>query len=201
MRRFLYGASLFLALTACLPAQEHAPIVYKDASAEKKEGHDEMLGWKWANFALLALGLGYLGAKSLPAFFRARTVEIQQGIREASKLNADAKAKVAEIESQLAGVGTEIDHLRTRLKADMEAEGDRIQQSTARNLKRIQEQAEQEIAFMTKAARSELKVFSASLALDLARQRIQSRINPETQHWLVESFVHDLRNAPKEGQV
>ncbi len=200
MKRFFCGLALFVALAACLPAQEHAPIVPNDA-AEKKEGHDEMLGWKWANFALLALGLGYLGFRNLPAFFNARTVEIQQGIREASKMNAEAKAKVAEIERQLAGVGDQIDKLRSQLKSDMEAEGVRIQQSTERNLKRIQEQAEQEVAFMTKAARSELKTFSASLALDLAKQRIQSRINPETQHWLVESFVHDLQTAPKEGQV
>ena len=164
----------------------------------QKEGatpeHGEMLGWKWANFALLAIGLGYLLAKNLPPFFRSRTAEIQSGMQEAARMKADAEARLAEIEKKLAGLGADIENLRSQLKADMSAEGERIRQETARLVKRIQDQAEQDIAFLTKAGRQELKGYAASLALDLAEQRLRSRMNPETQHHLVDSFVRDLQN-------
>lgn len=194
MRRLLLGFVLLATLSICLPAQEA-----KTDAKEAKEEHGEMLGWKWANFGLLALGLGYLLGKNLPPFFRSRTEEIQRGMQEAGKLKADAEARAAAIEGQLANVASEIERLRTELRAEMSIEGQRIEQETAKFTQRIKEQAEQEIAFLTKAGRQELKAFSASLALDLAQDRIRSRMNPGTQTSLVDAFVQDMHHENGKG--
>ena len=189
MKRLFYCAMLALALATCAGAQE------KSEPKHEAGGHDDMLGWKLANFVLLGLGLGYLLAKNLPPMFKARTEEIQGGMREAAKMKAEAEATVARIEQKLATVSAEVHGLRTQLKSEMSAEEQRIQQETERLAQRIAHQSEQDIASLTKLARMELKAFSASLALDLAKQRLKGAMNPATQQALVDEFVHDLRGA------
>jgi F-type H+-transporting ATPase subunit b len=194
MKRFLTILIFSLALASFLPAQEHEGPKKEGAAAQNSSEYpgEKLIGWKWANFVILAAGLGYLIAKNVPPFFRSRTEEIQSGIREASRLKAEADATMAEVERQYATLGTEIESLKTRLKAEMAAEGTRIQQDTEKMLTRIHQQADQEIAFITKAARNELRSHAANLALDLAKGRIANRMNAQTQQGLVSAFVHDL---------
>jgi len=45
---------------------------------------------------------------------------------------------------------------------------------------------------MARGARDDLRKYSAGLALDLAEQRIRSRITPSAQEALVDGFVDDL---------
>jgi F-type H+-transporting ATPase subunit b len=158
-----------------------------------------MVGWKWANFAILAAGLGYLIRKNAPAFFRQRSEEIQRGILEASKEKTDAEARAAAIDRRLAGLASEIESLRSEARAEIAAEGERIGRETEQRLQRIQSQSVQEIALMSRGARDELRKYSADLALDLARQRIRSRMTPDVQDGLVDGFLQDLRSSPAPG--
>ncbi len=47
--------------------------------------------WKWANFAILAIALGYAIGKYAPGMFRTRTAEIQKGIAEAQQVKRDCR--------------------------------------------------------------------------------------------------------------
>ena len=190
MKRSFWFLTLGLALALSVCAQEPK----NEAKTETAE-HDDMLGWKWANFGILAFGLGFLVAKNLPPILKARTVEIQSGMREAAKMKAEAQATVAEVEKKLASVSADVDKLRAQLKSEMAAEEMRIQQDTERMAQRIAHQSEQDIASLTKVGRTELKAYSAALALDLAKQRVQAAMNPATQQSLVNDCVHDLRVA------
>jgi F-type H+-transporting ATPase subunit b len=153
------------------------------------------MGWKWANFAILAAGLGYFIGRNAPAFFRGRSEEIRKGIEEATRMKREAEARAAEIERQVAGLGAEVERLRTDARNEMAAEGQRITGETARRLAKIQQQAEQEIVSLGKAARQELQAYAASLAIDLASQHVRSRMNPEIEHRLVDAFVADLHHG------
>lgn len=192
MKRALNAFLLAAALTmsVAVAQEEHAAPSTKGEAA-----HPDMMVWKWANFAILVIGLGYMASKMLPPFFRSRDEEIQSGIAEAAKMKAEAEARSADIDRRLANLGDEIEKLRAGLKEEVAAEGQRIKDETARLAKRLQEQAEQEIQFMTKAARQELKAYSANRALELAKQRIDGHVTADTQHSLVQSFVHDLQAA------
>ncbi len=77
-------------------------------------------------------------------------------------------------------------------RSDMAAESERIRRETEHHLQRIREQTAQEIELMTRSATDELRKYAAELALGLAEQRIRSRMNPDTQQSLVESFLRDL---------
>ena len=194
MKRALYTLLLFTVLALALPAQEHESGKSREAAGEKEE-HGEMMGWKWANFALLALGLGYFLVKNLPPFFSTRSNEIRQGIDEAAKLKAAAEAQARDIDARLNAIGTDIAKLRDQLKSELAAEGARLKAETERSLARIEDQAQQELAFMSKASRQELKAFSAELAVDLAKGHIQDRMNTGVQQRLVDTFIHDLKTA------
>jgi F-type H+-transporting ATPase subunit b len=194
MRRSALVLYLALALGSLAPrvafAQEGTPA----HELEESKG-DPWIWWKWANFLILAGGLGYLVGKSAPAFFRSRTEEIQRGIQEASQVRREAEARAAAIERRMAGLQSEIESIRANAHAEMHAEGERIRHETEQQVRRIQDQAQQELASLSKLAREELKTYAGSLALDMAEQRIRGRLDEGTQHRLVQVFVRDLQRA------
>ena len=160
------------------------------SAQEKAEESNEV--WKWANFGILAIGLGYLVAKTLPPFFRSRTVEIQKGISEAQKIKREAEARASEMNARLASLSAEIDKFQRTARTEMEQEGARLREETSRHLQKLQHQAEQEIETAGKLARRELKTYAAKLALDLAEQRIRTRLDKSAESGLVDEFVKNL---------
>jgi F-type H+-transporting ATPase subunit b len=177
MRRFL----LVLALSA-------AALSAQDQESAGEKG----LGWKWANFALLAIGLGYLVRKNLPPMFRARTEEIQKGIVEAQALKRDAEKRAAEMQAKLAALGDEIEKFRTQARAEMEQESARVAEETRRQVEKLQRQTELEIETAGKLAQRELRSYAARLALELAETRIRGLLDAKTEGALIQDFVHDL---------
>ena len=193
IRRLVATAALAVALsyTPCLRAQDKGTF-----EAERTEANtDPWVWWKLANFAILVGLLGYMIKKSAPAFFQARTEQIQSAIVEAGKAKLTAEERVAEIERRLAGLAAELDSMKARARTEMASEGERIREETERHLANLQRQAEQEIESMTKAALKELKLYSADLALRMAENQVASRMTPETQHALTKAFVSDLQDG------
>jgi F-type H+-transporting ATPase subunit b len=140
--------------------------------------------WKWANFLVLAGGLGYLIGKNAPSFFAARSEQIGKDM---------AEARAAEVDRRLANLGAEIASLRAHAQEEAEAESQRLAHHRAAEIAKIQAHAEQEIVSAGKFARLELKRYAAELAIGLAEQKIRARMTPETQDALVRGFVRDLK--------
>jgi F0F1-type ATP synthase membrane subunit b/b' len=149
--------------------------------------------WKWANFGLLAVGIGYLIGKNAGPFFAARTQSIQQGIREAAAVKEAAEAKAADIERRVANLGQEIEALRAQSKQEIATEGARIRTETEQMLAKVQANADAEIASATKNAKQELRAYSAELAVELAAQQVARNMSPAAQDQLVSGFVQDLK--------
>jgi F-type H+-transporting ATPase subunit b len=176
-----------MALASYALPQESAP------QKQEAEQGDPWIWWKWANFVILAGGLGYLIGKHVPPLFQKQSSEIQGALQEAAKVAADAAAYAAKIEARLGNLQSEIEKLRVSARSDMTAESERIRRETEHHLQRIREQTAQEIELLTRSATGELRKYAAELALDLAEQRIRSRMNSATQESLAQSFLHDLR--------
>jgi F-type H+-transporting ATPase subunit b len=168
---------------------------------DKAEDESRWTPWAWANFVILAGGLGYLAGRNAGPFFRSRSAKIRTDIAEATRLREEAEAKAREIEARLATLAAEIEKLRTEAHASFSAEGERIGRETERHLARIQQQTVQEIASMTKAASEELRAWAARLAVDLAEERIRSRMDGPAQSRLLDAFTRRLGTArPEERQ-
>jgi F-type H+-transporting ATPase subunit b len=190
--------SLGLAAVPAVVAQEHAAeqtgheATHETAKEGGEHGSNVEL-WKWANFALLAGALGYLIGKNAGPFFASRSKQIRSDMAEAEATRKDAEARAAEVDRRLASLETEIGVLRDASQAEAEAERQRLTQHSGAEIAKIQANAEQEIASAGKAARMELKRYTAELAVGLAEQKIRARMNPDSQHALVDRFVENLK--------
>ena len=183
MKRLLLIPIFSLALVAQEEPAEHK-------ASEPAENSDAM--WKWANFGILAIALGYGMAKALPPLFKSRTNEIQQGISEAQQVKRDAEKRSAEMDVRLNSLGADIEKFRKESAAEMQQEGDRISRETAAQMKKVEEQAAMEIETVGKTARRQLKEYAAELALGLAEERLRSKLDSATESSLVDNFVRDL---------
>ena len=188
MRRGTLVLILGLACAACaLPQESPAP-----AHTNEAEAGDPWIWWKWANFAILAAGLGYLIGKNVPPLFRKQSEEIQAALAESAKIRQEAADYAAGVEARLANLQSEIQKLREDAHAEMLAESERVRRETEHHVQRIREQSVQEIDLMTRAAKAELRKYAAELAIGLAEERIRFRMNPATQDQLVAGFLHDI---------
>jgi F-type H+-transporting ATPase subunit b len=204
-------ATLLLAATIVCAAsaararvQEAQPVTAEHAAGAAPEQSNEeeggMEGWKWANFAVLAAGLGYLISKNAGPFFAARSQKIHQEMTEAQALRLEAEERASAVDRRLASLETEIAELRRQSKAEADSEAARMAQHTTQEIAKIGAHAETEIVAAGKAARMELRRYSAHLAVTLAEQKVRARMDPGTQGALVEGFVHDLANPSARAQ-
>jgi F-type H+-transporting ATPase subunit b len=178
---------LAILLGTALYAQEKAPESEKEVILK-----DELLIWKWANFVILAAGAGYFLNKYLPPFFKSRTGEIQKDITEAQKTRQAAEKRAAEMDARLSSLGADIEKFKAESKVEMGQEAIRIRQETARHIEKLQKQAEQEIESAGNLASRELRAYAAKLSLDLAEQRIRTRLDASAEAGLVDDFTKDL---------
>ena len=148
------------------------------------------------NFAVIAGTLVYLSKKHLPNLFRGRTVSIQQAMQEARKASDEANRRLAEIETRLSRLDSEIGGMRDAAEKEAAAEEARIKAAAIEDARKIVESAEQEIAAAAKTARRELTAYAANLAVSLAAKQI--KVDAVTDQALVREFAREL--GPKAGK-
>jgi F-type H+-transporting ATPase subunit b len=183
MKRALLAAMLLFGSTG---------IYAQEKTAQEPVTKDEMLVWKWANFAILAAGAGYLLSKHMPPFFKSRTGDIQKDITEAQATKQAADKRAAEMDARLESLSADIEKFRAQSRIEMEREAARIRQDTAHQIEKLQKQAEQEIELAGTIASRELHAYASKLSLDLAEQRIRTRLDASTEAELVDDFTKDL---------
>jgi F-type H+-transporting ATPase subunit b len=199
MRRAFFVLLLGLALlTPVAFSQGEAPPESRPGAGSKSSeaaGEGGLEVWRWANFVLLVGGLGYLAAKFGGPFFQARSRKIRQEMVDAEEERKAAEKRAAEVDRRLANLESEIQALRAESQKEASSEQERMRQQTAAEMVKIRAHAEQEIAAAGKAARLELKKYSAELAVSLAGQKLRARVTPDTQEALVRGFVRDLDSS------
>ena len=180
--------ALLVTLSFTALAEEHAP----KGEAHGEEGGQNVILWKWANFAILAAALGYIIVKQAGPYFATRSSEIRKGIEDAKQISADAEKRAAAMDAKLANLGAEVEALRKSAREEAAMEGDRMRQETQRELAKIQANAGHDIASALKSAKIELKSYSGQLAIELARDKVRRRMTAADQDALVRGFVADL---------
>lgn len=139
------------------------------------------------NFGILFLAIGGALKAKLPAMFKQRNESIQRGIAEARAASEDAKRRLADIETRLSRLDTEVNAIKATSEKESAAEEARIRAQAETDVKRVLESAEKEIDAASKQARRDLKTLAAGLAVDLAERRLH--VDQETDEALVRNFV------------
>ena len=203
MKRSLWlilACGLLCAAVQPVLAQEHESkaeaIAEHQAGAEHKEesfAEKHELELKIANFAILAGLLGYFIGKNAGPFFAARSAGIRKDMEESLRQSQEAEARAAAVEQRIANLEADIAALRAEGDREISAEGERVARQTAEEIAKIQVHAQQEIASAGKAARMELKRYTADLAVNLAETKVRAHMTPEAQDALVKGFVQTVQ--------
>ena len=152
--------------------------------------------FKWINFAIVAgVILWAFGAK-LPSVFRANAEAISSAITKATAVKAEADKLLADAEARLARLEQEVAELRVTAGKEAAADAQRIREMAKSDAEKISIAAKTEIEAAERAARMELKALAAKLAVDGAESLLVKQLTAQSQESLVSGFVKSLEGRP-----
>lgn len=167
------------------------------AAAEEAEHHEASLMdffWPVVNFIILCGVLYYLLKSPLSTYLRDRDAAIRRDLVDAAALKSSATTQLEEIDRKLKALPGEIEALRTRGKAEIVAEEQRITQQAAVERERLLEQARREIDIQVRLAKRALTEHAADLAVQLATERIATDMTPADQARLVDRYLEQVKH-------
>src|SRR5581483_9138661 len=147
------------------------------------------MGWKIVNTAIFVIGLAYLIRKYAPAFFNARSADIQKAIKDAMGLKIEAEFRYSEIDRKMATLTDEVKRMRAQSAAEMEREHQRVRNETAMEIEHIHKNVAAEMEALRKEGRRQVRQQTAQLALQLAERRLRDRFASSASEGLVQDFV------------
>jgi F0F1-type ATP synthase membrane subunit b/b' len=185
----VFGSALLVLLFAAMSA--HAAEEGGNTTTERA---NEI--FKWINFAIVAGLLAWVFLKLTPPFFRKNAENINAAITKATAAKAEADRQLREAEHKLAGLEQEVAQLRATAQREAAAEAERLRAITQSDIQKVGLASKAEIEAAERAARLELKVIAANLAVDGAQSLLVKELTPKVQESLVVAFVKSLEGRP-----
>ena len=156
------------------------------------------LVYKIINFIILAGVLTFLLRKPMANFFAQRSEGIQKELEEGRKALEESRTRLESVEEKLSTVKDHLAALREETRKEEEAESLRLRQAAEVEADRILAAAQSQIEASTRIARLELKHYAAEQAIQSATQILQQRMTKDQQASLVDRFVTELGERPKD---
>jgi len=151
--------------------------------------------WKFLNLAIfLAFGI-YILRRPISEALSTRRDAIKKELVQAQEQKALAVAKMAEADSLLSRVDTDVRAITEQSHKEAESEKQRVAAAAARELEKLKQQAEREMDNAAKIARKSLRQFLAQKSVEVARQRVRGEMSPEADRRLIEESIGELRRA------
>lgn len=153
--------------------------------------------WKFLNLAIFVFALVFILTRKakLGEVFKARRETIKQELARAQQERDAAIAKLKEVEERLGRLDLEVAAIKEQSKREAAEERDRIARSTETEITKLSEQATREIETAGKAAKKELRRFTAEQSVQLAEQYIRRELKPEDDARLIASNIEELGGA------
>lgn len=154
--------------------------------------------WKFLNLLIFigaALLLHRRFGRPVREAFRTRSETIKQEIAKAHQERDAALAKLAEIETRFENLDAELAAIREKAAAEAAAEKQRLNAAAEEEITMIREQAKREIESAGKAARHELRKFSAGESVRLAEEILKREIGPDDDARLTSKSVQEFGRA------
>lgn len=176
-------------------AAGHEQPAGEPAGAEHGNEHGGLSGLLWpvANFIVLVVLLNKFLRAPIGDYLAARSSQIRKDLVEAAALNTSATAQLADVERKMQALPGELDALRTRGAEEIVAEEERIASAAAADRARLLMQTRREIEVRLQAAERELSDHAASLALQLAEQKLASDMTAADHTRLVDRYVSQVK--------
>jgi F-type H+-transporting ATPase subunit b len=148
--------------------------------------------WKFLNLLVFAAAMTYILRRRVTDALRSRREGIRRAVLRAQDQRDEAVRKLAEVDSRVAGVESEVAAIWGKAKAEAQAERERILHDTEAEMLKLREQSQREIESAGKVARQELRRFAAQQSVKLAEEVIEREIQPEDDARLIRLSVEGL---------
>lgn len=151
------------------------------------------------NFGILLILLAKLGGPAARKMAETRSDEIKTALDEAAKLRKQAQGKLDEYSAKLAASEAEMDAMLKGMRADAEADQQRILANAVIQAAAVKRDAELRIAAEIERARLELSREVAVAAALVADRLLREKTNATDQASLVGAFIRDVEAAALGG--
>jgi len=179
-------------------AFRHSPAVKSLGAKFGLDAEQAATAFSVANFAVLALLVGWFLAKALPKAFRDRNASLEKHLVEARTASKEANMRLESLEARLGKLDEQIAAMRTQAEKDAQAEEQRMKASVEEEKQKILTAAEQEIAAAAAQARRQIQQYAADLAIDQAAKKLV--VTAETDRALVQEFARRLGSDLEGGR-
>ena len=151
--------------------------------------------WKFVNLAIF-VGLGiYILRRPISGALAGRGEAIKRELIDAQEQKARALAKVAEVDSLLSRLDSDVRAVQENSRKEAESERERLAAAARREIEKLKQQGEREVDTAVKIARKSLRRFLAQKSVDFARVKVRTQIKPEDDRQLIENGIGELRRA------
>lgn len=156
-----------------------------------EHGGGSVMEWVWrlVNFAILVFILVKFGGKPMKDYFQQRKALIEKSIHEAQEAKALAAKALAEVEERLKLKDKEIEGIKAASVSSGEREKARLIEEGERLGAKILEQAKSNIDFELKKAKDVIKAEAVEAAMQLAEEKIKSKMTKEDQDRLLQESL------------
>ncbi|MEP7270818.1 MAG: ATP synthase F0 subunit B [Acidobacteriota bacterium] len=177
------------------PANLITPAIAHPALVLLSEGLHPAIP-KAVNLLIFGLVLYYLLRKSTRDFFVNRLREVRATLDRAAKDREDATRRLAEIDSRLSRLDTELAEIKAQAEIEVRAEQTRLEADARADAERLRSVAQREIESAKQTALAELRQFTAEKSVDLAEQIIRRELTTEDDRKLVEAGAQFQEQGP-----
>jgi len=155
--------------------------------------------WKFVNLAIFVpLLIWFLNrVLGVRGSLRDRKETIKRELVKARNERDAAVAKLKEVEERLGKLDGEVSAIKERSKVEAASERKRIAEATEVEVSKLSEQAQREIENAGKAARKELRRYTAEQSVQLAEQMIRREMKPEDDARLITGNIEELGGAAR----
>jgi F0F1-type ATP synthase membrane subunit b/b' len=159
-----------------------APVLAQEEAQPKLEDSPTGQIFRWINFVLVVVIILYWGRKAkAPAYFRGHAEEISEKIDEGARAREAAEKRRAEARAKLASIDADVAQMRREAKRAAELEAERVRALAKTEAEAIERAVLAEIAATEHAARLELRVLAARLAVERAETLLRQQLQPKTE--------------------
>lgn len=156
-----------------------------------EHGGSSMREWVWRilNFLILVVILVKFLNKPLKDYLRQRRELIEKSIKEAQEAKEIAMKALAEVEERLKVKDKEIEEIISSARSSGEREKERLIEEGERLKVKILEQAKTNIEYELKKAKETIKAEAVEAAMQLAEEKIKTRMTKDDQERLLQESL------------
>ena len=151
--------------------------------------------WKFFNLFLFIAGMIYFLRRKISEALASRRDAIKQELVDAQQQRDQSLAKVAEADTLLNRLDTDIKSVHEHAEQEAQSERERLAAATKRELEKLEHQARRETETANKIARKQLRQFFAKRSIEVARQTVSTQMRSDDDVSLIRESIGELRRT------